>query len=64
MQGNQHHHQEANTYQLESIINSNRLHICTISQDKIALVLRDDKEIFSQIMKQQGFVYGHYKLDE
>ncbi len=48
----------------QSLIRSEKLVIYTISQSKIALVLRDDKRLFSEDKYRQGLVYGHYKLTE
>ncbi len=54
-----------------SIFQVNRLGILTNPLESSGILThlhnltrRDDKQIFSQNMKQQGLVYGHYKLDE
>ncbi len=48
----------------QSLIRSELLRVYTVSQNKIALVARDDKRLFTDDKFQQGLAYGHYKLAE
>ncbi len=48
----------------QTLIRSKLLRLYTLTQNKIALVLRDDKRVFSDDKYRQGLVYGLYKLTE